>query len=115
MRLYGDETLLSSALLNLLDNAHKYSPPKSPVGIAVILENGQFGIQVSDVGIGIATEDLARIFEKSVRLNPEGGTRGMGLGLYLVRRIAAAHGGRIEVSSIFGQGSVFTLWLPLSP
>ena len=110
----GDERLLGSALLNLLDNATKYSPTQSAIQVRALLAGQEAGIQVSDAGIGIAENDQQRIFDKSVRLHPEAGISGMGLGLPLARRIASLHGGRIDVASRLGQGSTFTLWLPLS-
>ena len=115
IRLHADERLVTRALCNLLDNAAKYSPPGSAIGIKAFRFQGELGIQVSDAGIGIAAADLDRIFLKAVRLAPEGEVAGMGLGLHLARRIAVLHGGRIDVASLPGQGSTFTLWLPLHP
>ena len=111
----GDERLLGSAVLNLLDNAVKYSPRAAAIQVRTLLSGQEVGIQIRDQGIGIAERDQARIFDKSVRLNPEAGISGMGLGLPLARRIAHLHGGRIDVASTLGQGSTFTLWLPLTP
>lgn len=115
LRLHADEGLLTRALGNLLDNAAKYSPPGSAIGLKALRFQGELGIQVRDTGIGIAAADLERIFLKAVRLAPEGEVAGMGLGLHLARRIAVLHGGRIDVASLPGQGSTFTLWLPLDP
>ncbi|MFZ1575357.1 MAG: ATP-binding protein [Chromatiaceae bacterium] len=70
---------------------------------------------MSATGIGMGAADLDRIFLKSLSLAPEGWVSGMGLGLHLSRRISAVHGGRIDVVSLAGQGSAFTLWLPLYP
>jgi signal transduction histidine kinase len=106
---------VTRALFNLLDNAAKYSPPDSAIGIRAFRVQGELGIQVSDAGIGMEAADLERIFLKSVRLAPEGGVAGLGLGLHLAQRIAAVHGGRIAVASLPGHGSTFTLWLPLHP
>ena len=111
----GDKRLLGSAVLNLLDNAVKYSPHASSIQVRTLLSDQEVGIQVNDQGIGIAEQDQARIFHRSVRLNPEAGISGMGLGLPLARRIAHLHGGHIDVASILGHGSTFTLWLPLTP
>lgn len=110
----GDERLLGSAVLNLLDNAVKYSPRPAAIKVRALVSDQEVGIQVRDQGIGIAKRDQARIFDKSVRLNPEVGISGMGLGLHLASRIAHLHGGRIDVASTLGQGSTFTLWLPLT-
>ena len=115
IRLHADERLVTRALCNLLDNAAKYSPPGSTIGLKAFRLPGELGIQVSDAGIGIAATDLDRIFLKAVRLAPEGEVAGMGLGLHLARRISVLHGGRIDVVSLRGQGSTFTLWLPIHP
>ena len=115
LRLHADKKLVTRALFNLLDNAAKYSPPESAIGIRACRVQGELGIQVRDAGIGMAAADLERIFLKAVRLAPEGGVAGLGLGLHLAQRIAAVHGGRIEVASLTGHGSTFTLWLPLHP
>jgi signal transduction histidine kinase len=115
LRLHADNKLVTRALFNLLDNAAKYSPPDSAIGIRAFRVQGELGIQVSDAGIGMEAADLERIFLKSVRLAPEGGVAGLGLGLHLAQRIAAVHGGRIAVASLPGHGSTFTLWLPLHP
>ena len=110
----GDERLLGSAVLNLLDNAVKYSPRASAIQVRALLVGQEAGIQVRDAGMGIADQDQERIFDKSVRLHPEAGISGLGLGLSLASRIAHLHGGRIDVASRLGQGSTFTLWLPCS-
>ena len=110
----ADERLLGSALFNLLDNAAKYSPRASVIQVRALVVGQEAGIQVRDEGIGIADQDQERIFDKSVRLHPEAGISGMGLGLPLARRIAHLHGGRIDVASRLGQGSTFTFWLPCS-
>ena len=78
IRLHADERLVTQALGNLLDNAAKYSPPGSAIGIKAFRFQGELGIQVSDAGIGIAATDLDRIFLKAVRLAPEGEVAVMG-------------------------------------
>ena len=84
------------------------------IQVRALVVGQEAGIQVRDEGIGIADQDQERIFDKSVRLHPEAGISGMGLGLPLARRIAHLHGGRIDVVSRLGQGSTFTFWLPCS-
>lgn len=111
----GDLQLLSTAVLQLLDNALKYSPRDGAIQVGVFLTDQEAGIRVTDTGIGIAPQDQELIFDRSLRLNPETSLPGMGLGLPLARDIAQLHGGRIEVVSTPGQGSTFTLWLPLAP
>ena len=102
------------ALINLLDNAIKYSPKNSPVTAGVLLKDDQLVLEVRDKGIGIPAEHLGRIFERFYRVDrarsrEAGGT---GLGLSIVRHIALIHNGRVEVESHFGQGSVFRIIIP---
>jgi signal transduction histidine kinase len=109
----GDKDALSSAVLNLLDNAIKYSPDGAPVGLQASGEGGWVTIGVRDRGRGIAPEEQRRIFDRFYR-GPEAGggpAPGVGLGLALVKRIADAHGARIRVESTPGNGSTFYLSL----
>lgn len=110
-----DETLMDSALANLLENAAKYSPPGSRIAVSTVHQTPFIGIQVQDQGIGIEASQLELIFDEFYRIAPEGPVAGIGLGLALVKRIMAAHGGKVSVSSTPGEGSVFTLWLPVHP
>ena len=112
----GAEDLLVTALRNLLENAVVYSPERTTVVVSA-RRPGDGGVEVSvaDQGIGIPERDLERIFERFYRVDPArsrvvGGT---GLGLAIVKHVMAAHGGRVSVRSAVGQGSTFTLWLPL--
>jgi signal transduction histidine kinase len=110
----GDSELLRTLFFNLLNNAVKYSPPGGPIGVSGGLQPGWAIVQVSDRGPGIAADDLPRLFDKYYR----GGanrTGGSGLGLYLVRAIATAHGGDVGAESVPGQGSTFTVRLPTAP
>ena len=110
----GDAMSLTHALLNLLDNAIKYSRTRREIRVSGASSNGTVSLSVSDRGIGISPADRKRIFEKFVRL--EDGlvhdVRGAGLGLSLVDQIIRAHGGRVDVVSTVGEGSTFTLVLP---
>jgi signal transduction histidine kinase len=112
----GDPTALSHCVLNLLDNAVKYSRERKHITIAAGTRDQRVWVSVSDRGIGIANEDRERIFEKFVRL--ETGlvhdVKGAGLGLSLVAQIMRAHNGRVDVRSEPGEGSTFTLELPAS-
>jgi len=110
-----DPTLIEQAVVNLLDNAVKYSES----GKSVTLEAGEDGketfIRVRDQGMGIAQKHLPRLFERFYRVDKarsrdSGGT---GLGLAIVKHIAQAHGGRVEVDSELGKGSTFTIFLSL--
>ncbi len=109
----GDREALSSAVLNLLDNAIKYSPAGAAVRLRASGEDGWVTIEVHDQGRGIAPEEQRRIFDRFYRgSNTSGGTaKGVGLGLALVKRIADAHGARVRVESAPGQGSTFYLSL----
>ena len=110
----GDGPAIAQCLLNLLDNAIKYSRNRREVTVAATHRDGAVHISVSDRGIGIPVREQQRIFEKFVRL--ETGlvhdVKGAGLGLSLVDQIIRAHGGRVEVHSTPGEGSTFTLVLP---
>jgi two-component system phosphate regulon sensor histidine kinase PhoR len=106
--------LLEQALVNLVDNAVKYSEPGKSVTVEAALRDGALVIQVRDEGPGIEREHLPRIFERFYRVD-KGRSRemgGTGLGLSIVKHIAQAHGGSVAVQSEPGQGSLFTLTLP---
>lgn len=110
-----NESLLEQAVLNLADNALKYSPNGSRVEIQAREEEGFLVIRVKDSGPGIPSRHLQRIFERFYRVDKarsreEGGT---GLGLAIVRHIALAHGGKVEAASREGEGSTFTLRVPV--
>jgi signal transduction histidine kinase len=111
----GDGRALQHCLLNLLDNAVKYSRERKDVRVAVASQNGQVSLSVSDHGIGIPPEEQSRVFEKFARV--ETGlvhdVKGAGLGLSLVDMLVRAHHGRVEVSSTPGEGSTFTILLPV--
>ena len=116
----GDRTALSHALLNLLDNAVKYSTDEREIGIAVRRADGAVIVEITDKGIGIDPSERQRIFEQFYRAGDPmtQKVRGAGLGLALVRHIVNAHRGRVEVRSIPGRGSAFSVVLPavaLSP
>ncbi len=112
----GDPRSLVHCLLNLLDNAVKYSRERREIRLSAGSRDGRVMISVADRGIGIAPGDQERVFEKFVRL--ETGlvhdVRGAGLGLALVHQIVRAHHGRVELVSTPGEGSTFTLVLPVA-
>jgi len=111
--LMGDLMRLEIVVNNLVDNAIKYSPRGGDV-IAVLSRNDNHAlVMVSDKGIGIAAEDLSRLFVRFSRLGLLADVPGTGLGLYLARELARLHGGDISVVSTPGRGSEFTLSLPL--
>ena len=109
----GDADRLRQLLLNLVDNAIKYTPTGGDVTLTLRRDNGWVQVAVQDTGVGIAAEDLAHIFDRFYRADPSR-TRpgGSGLGLAIAQWIAQVHGGRIQVESRLGQGSRFTAWLP---
>jgi signal transduction histidine kinase len=110
----GDSERLRQVLMNLIDNAIKYSPSGSDVQVRAYPEDGRLRIDVRDRGPGIAKEDQRLIFEKFGRVTGAGGARpGTGLGLFIARSIAEAHGGALDVRSAPDQGATFTLDLPL--
>ncbi|HEY0788658.1 MAG TPA: HAMP domain-containing sensor histidine kinase, partial [Thermoanaerobaculia bacterium] len=109
-----DREAVSRALLNLIDNGVKYSAERKRIRIGLVEDEDYVTIRVSDEGIGIPPEDLARIFEPYYRaqFSDTQTRRGAGLGLTLVQQIVHSHGGKIEVDSVFGQGSTFSLRFP---
>jgi two-component system sensor histidine kinase SenX3 len=111
-----DRRQMRSALMNLLDNAIKYSGPREPVEIGARLDGDRIALLVRDHGIGIPTRDLERIFERFYRVDRARSreTGGTGLGLAIVRHVAQAHGGDVSVESREGEGSLFTLHVPIS-
>ena len=111
----ADGERLRQVLTNLIDNAIKYSPAGGEVEVRAYPENGRVFVDVRDDGPGIAKADQKLIFEKFGRVVGSGAARpGTGLGLFIARSIAEAHGGALEVQSAPDQGATFTLELPLS-
>jgi signal transduction histidine kinase len=110
----GDADRLRQVLTNLIDNAIKYSPAGGEVEVRAYPENGRVRIDVRDHGPGIAKEDQKLIFEKFGRIaGPDASRPGTGLGLFIARSIAEAHGGVLEVQSALEHGATFTLELPI--
>ncbi len=112
-RVRGDRERLKQILLNLIENAVKYSPAGGRVDVNAWSDNGRVRVAVEDCGPGIPREQQGLIFEKFGRANVGGGKPGSGLGLFIARSIAEAHGGTLDVRSAPGQGATFTLELPL--
>lgn len=108
-----DPVRLERAILNLISNALKYSPSPLPVIVSVVADDHEATISVIDRGPGIASEDLAHLFERFYRAQAIRRADGLGLGLYIARLITEAHGGRIWVESEVGKGSTFSIALPL--
>ena len=116
MPLIADEDLLLQLMLNLVENAVKYTPAHGVVGVTWTAESGRAAIRVSDTGPGIAAEHLPRIFDRFYRVGEARGQidGGVGLGLSICRWIAEAHGGTIDVESTPGRGATFVVRLPLA-
>ncbi len=112
----GDRRQLTSAVFNLLDNGVKYSYENAKLFLSGGEEEGQAVVKVTDTGLGIPARDLERIFERFYRVDSARGrsTGGTGLGLAIVRHVAANHQGTVQVESREGEGSTFTLRIPLN-
>jgi two-component system sensor histidine kinase SenX3 len=112
----GSEGDLGLLVNNLLDNAIHYSPDGGQIRVSVRVEDGSATLTVADTGIGIASRDLDRIFERFYRADPARSreTGGTGLGLSIVKHVAETHGGDVRVQSVLGAGSTFTVRLPLA-
>ena len=110
----GNSEQLTSAVLNLLDNAVKYSPRGGDVTVGVRCGDDEVTITVEDHGSGISSEDLDRVFERFYRIQEGRGrsSGGTGLGLSIVRNVAESHGGSVSVESTPAEGSKFTLRFP---
>lgn len=111
----GDRDRLKQVLLNLVDNALKYTPPGGEVTLSLTKDENWVRVAVRDTGIGIAAENIPNLFDRFYRVDKArsrdaGGT---GLGLAIAKSVVDAHGGKITVESDPGKGSVFTVWLPL--
>ena len=109
-----NSSLIEQALVNLIDNAIKYSEPNSSVEIESCRESGNILISVKDHGCGISEKHLPRVFERFYRVDKARSRKlgGTGLGLSIVKHIANVHGGKVEVESAVGKGSKFTIILP---
>lgn len=108
-----DFPFILKAFFNVIDNALKYSPDGSPVEIRATLVQRKAQVKIRDYGLGIPREDLKRIFEKFYRVERSQNVLGTGLGLCISKGIVEAHGGQINVESMPGEGSTFTVELPL--
>ena len=113
---FGDRKQLVIAISNLIENAINYSPEQTTVNVVLRKVNDVAEISVSDQGVGIAEQDLERIFERFYRVDQARSreTGGTGLGLSIVKHVISNHGGDIQVWSVLGTGSTFTVLLPLA-
>jgi two-component system phosphate regulon sensor histidine kinase PhoR len=111
-RVSGDRVSLERAIVNLINNAIKFTPEGGLVRISAQPNDGGVMIEVSDNGAGIEPTDLPRVFERFFKADRARRAGGTGLGLAVVKHTAEAHGGRVEAESTLGQGSTFRMWLP---
>jgi two-component system sensor histidine kinase SenX3 len=111
---YGDQDQLVTALRNLIDNAIRYSPENTRVGVGIRSKDGLVAVSVTDQGEGLSPEDQERVFERFYRVDAARSrhTGGTGLGLSIVKHVVANHGGEVTLWSQPGQGSTFTIRLP---
>jgi signal transduction histidine kinase len=112
----GDRASIKQVVVNLLDNAIKYTPRGGAISLNVQARGGKAVLEVGDTGMGIPSDALPHVFERFFRVDKarsrEAG--GAGLGLAIVKSICAAHGGKVEVESAEGKGSRFRVELPLA-
>ena len=113
-KIEGDRDKLKQVFINLLSNAHKYNRTNGSIVISTAVEDNEILVSVEDTGIGIAENDIPNLFEKFYRVpGSDKISTGSGLGLSISKRIVEAHGGRINVKSKLGEGTIFTVHLPL--
>ncbi len=114
-----DVERISQVLLNLLSNARKYSSKEAPITVRLERQDQHCRISVQDRGVGIRAEQLPHLFERFYRVPgievQTGSSSGVGLGLYIVQNIVERHGGHVSVESRVGEGSIFSVSLPLTP
>lgn len=117
LTVYGSDSQIATAVANLVENAIAYSGEETRVTVTTRGDDDHVQISVADQGIGIAPNEVNRIFERFYRADQARSrtTGGTGLGLAIVKHVATNHGGRVEVSSTLGGGSTFTLRLPARP
>ena len=111
---YGDHEQLATAVRNLVENAINYSDEGQTVGVGIKSDDDWCTISVKDDGTGISQDDQKRLFERFYRVDPSRSrqTGGTGLGLSIVKHIAENHHGSVEVASVPGRGSTFSLVIP---
>jgi len=109
----GDDAMLIRVLLNLTENAMKYGKEGGNIKITLTSEGDYAKCSVADDGIGIAEENIERIWERFYRVDSSRTEEGSGLGLSMVEALVKAHGGHVDVKSVLGEGSVFSVYLPI--
>ena len=113
---HADPVRLEQILTNLLSNAIRFTPEGGQITLTCWREGQTVACSVRDTGVGIPPEDLPRVFDKfhQVRSTRTAKTKGTGLGLTIVKHLVEAHGGRIGVESVVGEGTAFTFAVPVS-
>jgi two-component system phosphate regulon sensor histidine kinase PhoR len=111
---YGDEHRLEQVLVNLLHNAIKFTPVGGRIRVSAACADGAVKVSVQDTGVGIAEDDLDRIFERFYKADKSRSGTGTGLGLAIARHIVELHGGRIWAESAEGKGATLSFTLPLA-
>ena len=112
----GDRDLIHQAVVNLMSNAVRYTPEGGSISVELRRDNGYASVSVADTGVGIAEKDLKKVFSRFWRADTaRSNSGGLGIGLALVREVVDQHRGTVSVDSTLGEGSTFTLNLPLSP
>ncbi len=116
MPVKGNHVRLKQVVVNLLDNAIKYTPEKGAIQLRVLAVNGHAVLEVKDNGIGIPPDALPHIFERFYRVDQarSADSESAGLGLSIVKSICTAHGAEVEAQSVVGSGSCFRVKLPLA-
>jgi OmpR-family two-component system manganese-sensing sensor histidine kinase len=112
---YGNPDQMERVVANLLENALRYTPAGGTVSLEIERHGHEVQIAVRDTGIGIASENLERIFDRFWRADPVRSPKGSGLGLAIARALARRHGGDVSVSSRLGHGSTFVASFPIRP
>lgn len=108
-----NQVLMSHAIANVLDNAIKYSGPRTRISIETSVQQQEAVVRISDQGIGISADELTRVQERFYRASNAGGAGGTGLGLSICKEIAARFGGQLEIESQLGAGTTVSICLPL--
>ncbi|HEY3432166.1 MAG TPA: ATP-binding protein [Rhodocyclaceae bacterium] len=108
----ADRMRLKQVLINLLSNAVKYNHPEGSITLRLHDTPQQVGISITDTGRGMSTDEVGKLFEPFMRLGDTSATQGVGIGLNISHRFVELMGGQIDVISVPGRGSTFTLWLP---
>ncbi len=111
---FGDEDLMQHIWINLIHNAIKFTPENGKISVSSKVHNNRILVTISDTGIGMTPENAQRIFDKYYTENRNSTSKGLGLGLSIAHKIVKLCGGRIRVESKLGEGSTFTVELPIT-